>query len=279
MLKERKIAIMMLIHRDTEQERRLINHLSKDFDVYVHIDKRTSVEIENAEGVFVYKKYKTYWGSFNQIMATLFLLKKAFENRYERYILISGQDLPITTNEKIKMFFENNNKEYLGFVKIPNPVGWPDLDRIIGYQINCFNRKSLLFKILKKTVSSVTEKIMPRKLDYDFYGGSSWTNYTDGCVKKILEYLENNPAYIKRFKWTYCADEIFYHTIINQLDGIELVNATLRYADWSDSSERPKTLKKEDYEKIMSSDRLFARKFDLNVDNDIIEMIYKDIEK
>lgn len=101
-----RIAIMMLVHNNERQVQRLINYLSNDFDKYVHIDKRCSLKINESENVFVFMKYKTYWGSFNLVIATLFLLRKAFKKGYERYILISGQDLPIKTNYEIINFFK-----------------------------------------------------------------------------------------------------------------------------------------------------------------------------
>ena len=78
MAEKRKIAVMMTVHKNDEQVNRLINHLSKDFDIFVHIDQRSSLKIRESGNVFVYKKHKVYWGSFNQIIATLYLLKKAF---------------------------------------------------------------------------------------------------------------------------------------------------------------------------------------------------------
>ncbi|MDR2205056.1 MAG: beta-1,6-N-acetylglucosaminyltransferase [Flavobacteriaceae bacterium] len=281
MAQKKKIAIMIIVHKNNEQIDRLVKHLSKDFDIYIHIDKRSSLKIRETEGVFVYRKYNVYWGSFNQIIATLFLLKKAFKTGYNRYILISGQDLPIKTNEEIKIFFENNDEEYIHIDKIPRPDGWPDMGRLTRYYFSRLNGRTGWKKLLRKLaeiVSKLIEKIKPRKLDYDFYGGSSWTNYTHNCVKKMFDFLENNPNYINRFKWTHCSDEIFYQTIVNQLDGLKITNDSLRYISWADSGASPKILKEEDYEEIIRSEALFARKFDENTDAKIIEMIYKYLE-
>ena len=131
----------MTVHKNDEQVNRLINHLSKDFDIFVHIDQRSSLKIRESGNVFVYKKHKVYWGSFNQIMATLYLLKKAFKKGYDRYILISGQDLPIKTNEEIKIFFENNDTEYIHIEKIPSQRGWPDMGRLTKYHFNQMNSR------------------------------------------------------------------------------------------------------------------------------------------
>jgi len=48
----------------------------------------------------------------------------------------------------------------------------------------------------------------------------------------------------------------------------------LTYVDWKTKHDgHPKIMKIEDYEKIMNSDKLFARKFDKNIDENIIEKI------
>ena len=276
---------MMLVHNNEHQTQRLIDHLSNDFDVYVHIDKRSSLKINESEKVFVYKKYKTYHASFNQIIATLYLLEKAFEKGYDRYILISGQDLPLKTNEEITDFFRNNNKEYIAISKIPTPEGWPDMNRLTAYNLSNIYRgingkkiEKLAYKIVRKLVWYLS-KIMPRKIDYDFYGGDNWTNYTHNCAGKIFEYIRKDKNYINRYRWTNCADEIFYQTIIAGMNDIEIEKNCLRYIDWKSGPEYPKILREEDYQKVMGSNALFARKFDENIDKNIIEKIYKQIKE
>ena len=273
----------MLVHKNENQTWRLINHLSYDFDVFVHIDKKSKIKVESKNNVFVYKKYKTYWGSFNQIMATLYLLSEAHRKNYDRYILISGQDLPIKTNDEIKEFFKNNQSEYIQIDKIPKEDGWPDMRRLTRYHVQRqYCSKEMKYNIpyrIQRKIFYVFSNLKPRKLDYEFYGGFNWTNYTHNCVEKIFEYLKNNKKYIKRYKWTECADEIFYQTIIYQIEGINIINNCLRYVDWESGPERPRTLRINDYEKIMESSNLFARKFDETVDIEIIEKIYETIEK
>jgi predicted nucleic acid-binding Zn finger protein len=283
-MKQPAIAIMLLVHNNEKLVNRLIKHLSKDFDVYVHIDKRFSIKINQLKNVFIYKKFKTYWGSFTIVIATLFLLKKAFEKGYDRYILISGQDLPIKTNNEIKNYFQNNSFEYLNIGKIPNGDGWPNMDRLTGYNLNNIYRGikgkkvlKLLYRIISKLIR-VFSRIIPRKIDYDFYGGDQWTNYTHNCVKKIFEYLGKDKKYIKRYKWTSCSDEIFFQRIISKLDGLKIEKNSLRYIDWKSGPEYPKILRMDDFQEIINSNSLFARKFDEKIDNKIIEMIYKRIE-
>jgi hypothetical protein len=99
-------------------------------------------------------------------------------------------------------------------------------------------------------------------------------------VGKIFEYLDKNKNYAKRYWWTHCCDEIFFQTLLHQLDGITIENNSLRYIDWRSGPEGPRILREEDYDKIMADPRnLFARKFDTKRDTAIIERIYKKITK
>jgi hypothetical protein len=280
-----KIAILMLVHKNEKQVNRLIKHLSKDFDIYVHIDKRLSLNIFEKDNVFIYKKYKTYWGSFNQILGTLLLLSEAFKKVYERYILISGQDLPIKTNNEIKTFFENNIFEYIEIEKIPNKDGWPDMNRLAHYHHNCKypgkedKIKYNIFYRIHRKIFNIISKYIPRKLEYDFYGGANWFNLTNKCVENIFNFLESDKKYINRYKLTRCADEIFYQTIIHQINGLYIINECLRYYDFKSGPDYPRTLRINDFEKIMKTDNLFARKFDETVDIEIIDKIYTAISE
>jgi hypothetical protein len=277
---------MMLLHKYNDQTDRLIKHLSEDFDIYIHIDKRSSLQIKNNENVFIFKKYKTYWGSFNQIIATLFLLMQAYLKNYSRYLLISGQDLPLKSNKRIIEFFKNNNSEYIRGDKMPVAGLGSNggFERMTKYWPNYFHHRSnciaykYLFK-LQHSIFKIISIIKIRPIDYEFYKGTNWINLTHKCVEKIFVYLGQNKSYIKRFKWTNCADEIFYHTIIKQLDNLDIVNESLRYVNWDDGPEYPRIFRKDDYSTIINSNKLFARKFDSMIDNEIVEMIYENIKE
>ncbi|MDR2977513.1 MAG: beta-1,6-N-acetylglucosaminyltransferase [Streptococcaceae bacterium] len=281
---QKKIAILMLVHKDKKSVLRLIEHLSCDFDIYIHIDRRSSMEIDNRKGVHVYKRYKTYWGSLNITLATVFLMREAFQVGYDRYILISGQDLPIKTNQEIISFFNDNKKEYFKYKKLSgaDKEGEADLDRVVKYWPNYsfFGNKNVLIKAgfyLRKIAFDLISRVRPRHLDFDFYKGAEWVNLTHNCLGKIFILMEENPKYFKRYKYTLCSDELFFQTTIKMVKGVQIVNDSLRYVNWSDGPERPRIMREEDFCKITGCECLFARKFDQNVDDKIIEEIYQRI--
>ena len=178
-----KIAILILLHEYSEQQRKLVNYLSTYFDIYIHIDKKTAISVDSflGDNIFVFKKYKVYWGSYNQILATLFLFETANRRQYDRYLFISGADIPLKTGKEINNFFMHDNKEY--FASFDLPACW--YDRIDFYQPNTlssFDRAMPLEKLNKKIFDKINNYIIPfakkhklhrSHMDISFYAGSN----------------------------------------------------------------------------------------------------------
>lgn len=294
-----EIAILMLIHKYSSQQERLINHLSKDFKIFIHIDKSTDISIDlikKNKNVFVYKKYNVYWGSYNQILATIFLLKEAHKITPDRYIFISGEDIPLKSNKEIIKFFINNNDNYMSFEPLPKK-DWTNqsggYDRCDYFWLNSYRGKLIKSKIIKKLISEIQyineeyfitfckkrniKRSFSRKVE--LFGGANWMDLTNDCVSEILKFLKDNPKYLRYFKYTRCADEIFFQTlIINYLKDIKIKNQLLRYIDWQTGPDFPRILKIEDFDKMINSNFIFARKVNEKIDISLIDKIYSYIQ-
>jgi len=86
--------------------------------------------------------------------------------------------------------------------------------------------------------------------------------------------LEENPQFKKQFEYTSCSDEHFFQMIVmNSHFKNDVINNNLRYTDWSGGGSSPKTLTIKDYDNLIKSDRLYARKFNLDEDENIIKML------
>ncbi len=287
-----RIAIIILLHEYNEQQKQLINHLSKDFDVYVHVDKRSKININEIKStnVFVFSEYKIYWGDFSLVLATIFLFRKAFEHKHKRYIVISGADIPLKSNSEIYDFFESNRNEYFSYFELPDSrwKGNGGFDRFDYYWPKLYVRgasnifQCLISKISNKIIDSFIIpflsklKIHRKRIkNIKYYGGTNWMDLTDNCVSQILSLIDTNKCIIKKFKHTRCCDEVFFQTIIlNYVKNINIENTVLRYIDWETGPEYPRTLRMEDYSKLKKSNKIFARKFNSSVDNEIIKKIY-----
>ncbi|ADG72057.1 beta-1,6-N-acetylglucosaminyltransferase [Brachyspira murdochii] len=274
-----KICFLILAHKNHNQLLRLINHLKKDFDIYVHIDKRSKLNLKSFDNVNIYKKIATYHGDVSLVDATLFLLKEAFKNNYDRYIFISGQDIPLKTNKEIINFFEDNNdKQFISYISIRDNEG---IYKEMSFRLNAYNFGKLYRKLLGRKFREAISNIpfIKRKTPENIYYGSQWWNLNHDAIKYILEYVEKNPEYLKRFNYTWGSDEFFFQSILlNSSFKDKCVDNCLRYLIWGVGT--PINLKMKDYEGIKENikDNLFARKFDENIDNDIIDRLYKDLE-
>lgn len=277
-----KNCILILAHKNHNQIMRLINHLKTDFDLYVHIDKRNKLNIKSFDNVNVYKEFKTYHGGVSLVIATLFLIEEAYKNNYDRYIFISGQDVPLKTNKEIINFFDTNkNKEYISYESINNSEA---MYKEMSFRLNSYNFGKLYRLIFHRNIRELLSNfpLIKRATPKNIYYGSQWWNLTNNAIKYILDYTKQNPNFLKRFNYTWCGDEMFFQSILlNSEFKNDCINDNLRYIDWSEKKgSSPKTFNINDYNIIKENinNNLFARKFDENFDNDIINKLYKDLE-
>lgn len=71
---------------------------------------------------------------------------------------------------------------------------------------------------------------------------------------------------------------MFFSTIIkNSSLKDTMIKDNLLYVDFSEGKPNPKVLKIDEYENIINSKYFVARKFDINIDNDIIKRIIEKV--
>lgn len=274
-----KNCILILAHKNHNQIMRLINHLKTDFDLYVHIDKRNKLNIKSFDNVNVYKEFKTYHGGVSLVIATLFLIEEAYKNNYDRYIFISGQDVPLKTNKEIINFFDTNkNKEYISYESINNSEA---MYKEMSFRLNSYNFGKLYRLIFHRNIRELLSNfpLIKRTTPENIYYGSQWWNLTNNAIKYILDYTKQNPNFLKRFNYTWGSDEFYFQSILlNSEFKDNCINDCLRYLIWGVGT--PINFQMKDYENIKNNinNNIFARKFDENIDNDIIDKLYKDLE-
>ena len=270
------IAIMITAHKNEAQTKRLINHLKTSFDVYIHIDKKSKMNIESYDNVFVYKKYTVAHGGLSQIDSTIFMLKKASEKCYDRYIFISAQDMPLKSNDYILNFFEspiNKDKEFIYYEEIDINES---LHKEMSKRMNNYNFGYLYRQLLHVSIRTFFSNLpfLKRTLPQNMYFGYTWFTITSHAISDILEFIENNKNYYNRFNYTWGGDELFFNTILMRSE-CSCINDSLRYMVWHRGA--PHILLLKDYELLKSSNALFARKFDSEIDSEIIDKLYEDI--
>lgn len=107
------------------------------------------------------------------------------------------------------------------------------------------------------------------------FKGVNWFSITDNLARYVLS-QENFIQ--KTFKYSLCADELFLQTIVMKSPyKNNIINCSLRHIDWEKG--KPYTFRAEDYEELMNTEDLYARKFDMQVDAKIINMILNVIKQ
>jgi hypothetical protein len=109
------------------------------------------------------------------------------------------------------------------------------------------------------------------------YGGFQFWKITSKAAKEIMDFIYRRPDYLKFHKYTHCVDELFFQTILlnskNELLQNSFINDDLTYIDWRQNKSNPEILGVSDYKELKMSKDLFARKFDVRIDSEILDMI------
>ena len=293
-----RIAYIILAHKYPEQLVRLVSRLNTETaSFFIHIDQKTDDAIYHRmvtclsgfSNVYFIKRYKYYWAEFGSIDATLEGIKEVLNKKipFDYVSLLTGQDYPIKTNKQIEEFLQKNQgKSFIAYEALPRSMwgGNGGFDRINYWHFRVFNKRvsfppkpspysrvSLLRSILNVSLP------FRRKFPQGFkpFGGYPYWSLSRECVEYIIGFANSNHRFVDFFKYVHAPDEMFFQTIIlNSPIKEGVIRDNLRYVSWPKAhSGHPKTLTKNDFDLIAKSTKLFARKFDITEDEDILNMI------
>lgn len=223
---------------------------------------------------------KVEWGAYSQIEAELNLFREANKKHYRYYHLISGSDLPIKSQDYIHNFFNNaNEKEFIHFESDEFKHG----DRVhLQYPFQKSLRQRSWY-ILGNKLAILFQKTLKFNINsqINFQKGAQWVSITDELVSYILQ---NEEWIQKTFRYSFCSDEIFIQTLVHNseyfkqklyhpyYDNSDIANQ--RLIDWNRG--KPYVFKKQDLDELKNSPYLFARKFDSETDQEIIDLITRE---
>lgn len=286
-----KHAYLIIAHGNPYVLEKLISLIDDERnDIYIHVDKKVRdfnfdlfSQLPKKSKLSFIDRINVYWGHVSQIETELSLFKAASKNgKYSYYHLISGADLPIKSQDDIHAFFKaNEGKEFIGFSNDSL-----DLDKV--NKIHLFPKyqrleEKDLLKRLCRRVRNIFLSIQRfvgynhyPKGDIRFVHGSNWVSITHSLVEDLLE---ESKSILRFYAYSSCADEIYKHTFVYNSQfrgavynvGNELVGCQ-RFMDWGRG--RPYTFREDDFNLLMNSEMLFARKFEDEVDKKIVDQIF-----
>ncbi len=295
-----KIIYIISGYKLPEQLIRLVNRIkTNDSTIIIHIDKKTGNRIyrrilealHTYDNVYFLDRHVCNYGDFGHVKATLKGIQKIITLNIpgDYIILLTGQDYPIKSNREIQRFMnESKDQSFIEYFPLPSSEHWNGnggLDRVAhfhfyfrNHHISIPNEHQFKSHIINRFFSILSSLIPFRREipgGLKLYGGSSYWCLSRDCIEYIYKFVQQNSSFVNFFKHVSTPDEIFFQTIIlNSTFKDHLVNRNLRYIDWSKPDPPyPAILRKLDFERFIVTDNLFARKFDISIDEEILDMI------
>lgn len=296
--------LIRLIDRLSTEKTSFFVHIDKNTDEKIY--KQIVSGIRHISNVFFLKRYRCYWGDYSIVAATIEGLREIFNRNidFNWVILLSGQDYPIKSNRQIEEFLrQNEGNSFVDYFQLPRPENltpkWPNggFDRINYWHFCLFNLRFVFpgkrrFNTYYANYITPTLKVrivsalwfllvfwfpIKPKFPKGFkpFAGSQFWSLSKECAEYVHNFIQQNHTFVNFFKYVDVPDELFFQIIIlNSKFKDTVINDSLRYMDSENPNPNlPKVLEKEDYERLVKSSKLFARKFDMYRDAEILDML------
>lgn len=283
-------AFMVICHNNIEVLKAQMSILDSDTsDFYIHIDKGAKLDTNDIEKavskshVYFLNSKKIKWGHYSQVECELRLLQMAVRRKYDYYHLLSGVDMPIKTYKQIDEFFTNHTgKEFVHFDTLTPPILFKD--RIDTY--NFFPSRSVFWRKCNGVLVKMQKILKIHRLknkEYVVQKGCNWFSITHGLA---IEIVDNISELRKQYRYSFCGDEVFLQTFVyNSVHRNNLYNknfnndyySCMRLIDWERGN--PYVYRITDFDQLINSEYLFARKFDYDIDSAIVKELEKRLKK
>ena len=296
---------LILAHKNPLQLGRMIERLDDGASkFFIHLDAKTPIEsftacLEGGHIRFIEPRERCVWGDFSIVRATIHLMEAASKEQGV-FILMSGQDYPIQSQGYINAFLENNKG--FDFIEIePLEEKWkPKMvkDKLEHYHIlhseerghsNCyapfahcsvFQKLRTLTHLLKGRLSqknfrllcSLPKRVAPFERQY---AGSQFWAFSERTFYAVLHYIREHKAALEGYyKYTSSPDEVYFHSVLMHLvakDSTIKLKDPITYVNYF---RKNNVFITEDFDKLTSAKgKLFARKFDTDIDIEILNKL------
>lgn len=288
-------AYLIIAHGGMAQLKRLVRVLDDaDNDMYLHIDRKWKDFREDelracaqASSMVFVKRLDVIWGHYSLIQCEMLLLEAAVRHGGYSYVhMISGVDFCLRPQKEIHAFFDQRYPQEFVYYDREDDRRKAEvrcreyhlLQRFTGRKRN---RPGLLMRIESGFLRIQRFMGVNRCADIerDLGKGSNWFSIT---LELAREVVSQSKFIRKHFRWAVACDEVFLHTVLNrsalaenlykpEKDGLQLRYNNMRYMDWERGT--PYLFREDDYEELIQSPYLFARKFDETVDARILDKL------
>ena len=277
-----KHACLILAHHEFGLLQTLIDCLDDARnDIYVHIDRKVQrlpdLHTEKAGLHILENRTDIRWADYSMVEAEFALFETAQKNGpYAYYHLLSGVDLPLKSQDYIHRFFEENQgKEFIGYTLTEmTPETVRRMQRWHLFPRH-FSRKRNVYSVFRSLFLRLQEILgIKRNGQVYFTKGSQWVSVTG----QMAQYFLDRKSWAqKTFTHSFVPDECVMQTLCWNSPFKEKLYSVrsdgegcMRCIGWQNDELHDWSAA--DYETLVASPALFARKFNSS-DMDFIHKI------
>lgn len=305
-------AFLIIAHSNWKQVAAFVSAIDTDrCDFFIHVNKNVCLPEETIKmveqsatksKVYFTKRIPVIWGGAGICEASILLLEEAYErHKYDYYHLMTGTDLLVKPFEQFDSFFELNvyNNESEGEYKTNYiSYGTPSkkmMSRLAYYNffVSQWRNSNKYIRKLATMTNSLLCEIQNiiginrvKKQDFDIYCGSSWWSISN---EFSLYYIKAAKEFMRIFgSKTFAIDEFCPQTVV--------VNSKFKRSLYLNPSGIAKNLRLLDFERgngygsphiwtiedkneVLETGNLIGRKFDSEIDVDIVKIVLNMIHR
>jgi hypothetical protein len=294
------IAYCVLAHRSPGQTRRLVNRLlSDDPDclVLLHFDQRhATMDQTNVAGprVQFLRERPIYWGCPEIVDVFVEMFNLALQAGCSHAVMLSGQDYPLRNVAGLS--------DELGAWDVWANMGplfsndgtcnWDEGRRRYTYEWYHVKEPKRAHKAADRVLAKlVRAKVSRRELPLPYlvhyrqrgqlwwgarrhgpgipiYCGSMWMSLSARAMNAICSSSDRVSSF---FHHVPIADEAYFHTVLANVKELTFAPNNARYIRWQPETESPLVLTIPDLQAATASGAHFARKFDRDVDHEVLD--------
>lgn len=261
-----KHAYLIMTHNQFLALQELVSVLDDERnDIFIHFDRKVksipALHTRFSRLVILKDRVSVIWGDVSQIKAEYALYKAAFEpGRYAYYHLISGVHFPLMSNDGLHRWFDACNG---ACVLRDVPLTDEEIQMRFGlyhfFMKHLVSRNRFVNKLYHLGWRFVLglQKSLGIKRDTSFIRGkaSQWSSLNEDAVRLLLA---NERVARKRFSRSFCCDEFFVRSFLEETDIPIRYDDRICYLEFVNTT--PRQFSIEDYARLTASGALFFRK-------------------
>jgi hypothetical protein len=278
-------AFIVLAHRGHEQVLRLIDRLAPA-PTFVHVDRSARPHVyrellANARdypSVRFLPRVRSPWAGWGIVEAELSGLRAAHALGVAHTAILTGQDYPLISLAEIEAFAQRHRgRSFLASWEYPSPLYGPDggMQRI-RYWHHPIARRRFRIPVARPFPSGIKP-----------YGGSAYCLLSHTAIGDLLDFVSRRSDLLRFARHVWIPDELLIATALhNSPSHKDIIDENLWFMDWpSGDAKHPRTLRSSDADALLAAAgreataagraraKLFARKFDAEVDSSILDLL------